>query len=144
MGLMLAAVVAGVLLLGLPKLPLAVSLLSYFVLFLVMELTILHRRTSAAARAAAAMSALLLALLLQARPPTGRGRAEPRAAAPRAAATRRPRRGGTRPEPRREAEAGHEDPSTVIMHHVTDVPLRSGRSSCPRSTSSSSCSRPRS
>jgi len=40
--------VAGVLLLGLPKLPLAVSLLSYFVLFLVMELSILHRRTSAA------------------------------------------------------------------------------------------------
>ena len=48
MGLMLVAVVAGVLLLGLPKLPLAVSLLSYFVLFLIMELTILHRRTSAA------------------------------------------------------------------------------------------------
>ena len=48
MGLMLAAVVAGVLLLGLPKLPLAVSLLFYFVLFLVMELSILHRRTSAA------------------------------------------------------------------------------------------------
>ena len=48
MGLMLAAVVAGVLLLGLPKLPLAVSLLSYFVLFLIMELSILHRRTSAA------------------------------------------------------------------------------------------------
>lgn len=46
MGLMLAAVVAGVLLLGLPKLPLAVSLLSNFVLFLVMELTILHRRTT--------------------------------------------------------------------------------------------------
>lgn len=48
MGLMLVAVVAGVLLLGLPKLPLVVSLLSYFVLFLVMELSILHRRTSAA------------------------------------------------------------------------------------------------
>ena len=48
MGLMLAAVVAGILLLGLPKLPLVVSLLSYFVLFLVMELSILHRRTSAA------------------------------------------------------------------------------------------------
>jgi hypothetical protein len=46
MGLMLAAVVAGVLALGLPKLPLAVSLLSYFVLFLIMELSILHRRTS--------------------------------------------------------------------------------------------------
>lgn len=48
MGLMLVAVVAGVLLLGLPKLPLTVSLLSYFVLFLVMELSILHRHTSAA------------------------------------------------------------------------------------------------
>jgi hypothetical protein len=48
MGLMLAAVVAGVLLLGLPKLPLAASLLSYFVLFLVMELSVLHRRTSGA------------------------------------------------------------------------------------------------
>jgi len=48
MGLMLAGVVAGILLLGLPRLPLAVSLLSYFVLFLVMELSILHRRTSAA------------------------------------------------------------------------------------------------
>jgi hypothetical protein len=46
MALMLAAVVAGILALGLPKLPLAVSLLSYFVLFLVMELSILHRRTS--------------------------------------------------------------------------------------------------
>ncbi len=46
MALVLAAVVAGVLLLGLPRLPLAFSLLSYFVLFLVMELTILHRRTT--------------------------------------------------------------------------------------------------
>jgi hypothetical protein len=48
MALMLAAVVAGVLRLGLPKLPLAASLLSYFVLFLAMELTILHRHTSGA------------------------------------------------------------------------------------------------
>jgi len=48
MALMLGAVVAGVLLLGLPKLPLAVSLLSYFVLFLVLELSILHRRTTPA------------------------------------------------------------------------------------------------
>jgi putative effector of murein hydrolase LrgA (UPF0299 family) len=48
MALMLGAVVAGVLLLGLPKLPLAASLLSYFVLFLVMELAILHRRTTPA------------------------------------------------------------------------------------------------
>jgi hypothetical protein len=51
MALMLAAVAAGVLLLGLPKLPLAFSLLSYFVLFLVMEIATLHRRTSAPAGA---------------------------------------------------------------------------------------------
>ncbi len=49
MALMLAAVVAGVLWLGLPKLPLAASLLSYFVLFLTMELSILHRQTGAVA-----------------------------------------------------------------------------------------------
>ena len=48
MAVMLAAVVSGVLLLGLPKLPLAASLLSYFVLFLSLELSILHRRTSTA------------------------------------------------------------------------------------------------
>jgi hypothetical protein len=48
MALMLAAVVAAILWLGLPKVPLAVSLLSYFVLFLALELTILHRRTSKA------------------------------------------------------------------------------------------------
>jgi hypothetical protein len=47
MALMLAAVAAAILWLGLPKVPLAVSLLSYFVLFLAMELTILHQRTSA-------------------------------------------------------------------------------------------------
>ena len=46
MVLLLAAVVAGIITLGLPRLPLAFSLLSYFVLFLVMELTILHRRTT--------------------------------------------------------------------------------------------------
>lgn len=51
MGLMLAAVVAAVLLLGLPKVPLALSLLSYFVVFLVFELTLLHRRTSTRAEA---------------------------------------------------------------------------------------------
>lgn len=45
MALMLAAVVAAVLWLGLPKLPLAVSLLSYFTLFLMIELTVLHRAT---------------------------------------------------------------------------------------------------
>jgi hypothetical protein len=47
MAILLIAVVAGVLLLGLPKIPLALSLLSCFVLFLVMEITILHRRTPA-------------------------------------------------------------------------------------------------
>jgi len=49
---MLLAVVAAVLGLGLPALPLAVSLLAYFVAFLAFELTVLHRRTShrAAAR----------------------------------------------------------------------------------------------
>jgi putative flippase GtrA len=43
--LMLAAVVAGVLLLGLPKVPLALALISFFVVFLFMELSILHKRT---------------------------------------------------------------------------------------------------
>jgi len=46
MGLMLAAVVAGILWLGLPKVQLAVSLLAYFVVFLVVELAILHRQTT--------------------------------------------------------------------------------------------------
>jgi hypothetical protein len=49
MALMLAAVVAGVLWLGLPKVPLALALLSYFVLFLIMELSILQRRPGAVA-----------------------------------------------------------------------------------------------
>lgn len=51
MALMLAAVVTGVLVFDLPKVPLAVSLLAFFVLFLVLELTILHRRTGVAAGA---------------------------------------------------------------------------------------------
>ncbi len=46
MVMMLLAVVAAVLGLGLPALPLAVSLLAYFVAFLVFELTVLHRLTS--------------------------------------------------------------------------------------------------
>jgi hypothetical protein len=45
MAVMLAAVIAGVLLLGLPRLPLVVSLLAYYTLFLVMELTVQHRHT---------------------------------------------------------------------------------------------------
>jgi hypothetical protein len=50
MAVMLAAVVALVLGLGLPKVPLAVSLLSYFVFFLAIELTVLHKRTAEASR----------------------------------------------------------------------------------------------
>ena len=46
MVMMLLAVVAAVLGLGLPALPLAVALLAYFVSFLAFELTVLHRRTS--------------------------------------------------------------------------------------------------
>ena len=45
MALLLLAVVIGVIVLGLPKVPLAIALLAYFVVFLVMELTILHRTT---------------------------------------------------------------------------------------------------
>jgi hypothetical protein len=46
MALLLAAVVAGVLLLGLPRVPLALSLLAYFVVFLVLELAILQKKTT--------------------------------------------------------------------------------------------------
>ena len=51
MALMLATVAVGVLVFDLPKVPLAISLLAFFVLFLVLELTILHRRTSGLAGA---------------------------------------------------------------------------------------------
>jgi hypothetical protein len=44
MGLMLAAVVAAVMGLGLPKVPLAISLLAYFVLFLVFEISVLQKQ----------------------------------------------------------------------------------------------------
>jgi hypothetical protein len=50
MGVMLAAVVALVLLLGLPEVPLAVSLLTYFVIFLVIELRVLHHTRPEPAR----------------------------------------------------------------------------------------------
>jgi hypothetical protein len=43
LALMLAAVVLGVLALGLPRLPLVISLLAYFALFMVVELTLQHR-----------------------------------------------------------------------------------------------------
>lgn len=46
MGLMLGAVLVAVLALGFPSVPLAVSLLGHFALFLTLELTFLHRRTS--------------------------------------------------------------------------------------------------
>ena len=46
MGVMLAAVVLAVLQFGLPKVPLAVSLLAYFVVFLVLELTVVNRVTT--------------------------------------------------------------------------------------------------
>lgn len=48
MALMLAAVVGAVTYFGLPKVPLAVSLLSYFVLFLIFELRVLQKRTTPA------------------------------------------------------------------------------------------------
>jgi len=54
MALMLAAVVVAVLPLGLPSLPLVASLLSYFVVFLAMEIAILHRHTGAGAAVAGA------------------------------------------------------------------------------------------
>ncbi len=46
MALMLAAVLGAVLVLDVPRLPLAASLLAYFVVLLALELTIVHRRTS--------------------------------------------------------------------------------------------------
>lgn len=49
MALMLAAVAVGVFGLQLPRLPLVVSLVAYFILFLVMELTIQHRHAGRAA-----------------------------------------------------------------------------------------------
>jgi hypothetical protein len=51
MGVMLAAVVGAVLVLGVPKVPLAVSLLSYFVFFLVFEIAVLQRQRPGAVEA---------------------------------------------------------------------------------------------
>jgi hypothetical protein len=48
---LLSSVAAGILLLDLPRSPLVVSLLSFFAAFLVFELAVVHRRTSAAAEA---------------------------------------------------------------------------------------------
>jgi len=51
MTVLLGALLVGVLLVGLPKLPLTFSLLAYFVAFLVLELAVLSRRaTGASAR----------------------------------------------------------------------------------------------
>jgi hypothetical protein len=50
MGILLGAVVAAVVVFGLPKVPLALSLLAYFVVFLVMELAILQKKTAGAVR----------------------------------------------------------------------------------------------
>jgi hypothetical protein len=46
LAVMLAAVLAGVLVLDLPRVPLAVSLLGYFVVLLAFELAVVHKRTS--------------------------------------------------------------------------------------------------
>jgi hypothetical protein len=50
MAALLLAVTAAILFWGLPKVPLAVSLLSYFVLFLILELAQIQRETSERAR----------------------------------------------------------------------------------------------
>jgi branched-subunit amino acid ABC-type transport system permease component len=49
LALMLGAVVVGVLVLDLPRVPLVVSLLGYFALFLILELMLQHRRHGRAA-----------------------------------------------------------------------------------------------
>ncbi len=49
---LLVGVVVGILALGLPRIPLIVSLLSYFLLFFVLQTTILHRRAPTAPREA--------------------------------------------------------------------------------------------
>jgi hypothetical protein len=46
LAVMLGAVLVGVLVLDLPRVPLAVSLLGYFVVLLAFELTVVHKRTS--------------------------------------------------------------------------------------------------
>jgi len=45
MGLLLGAVVLGILVLGMPRFPLAIAVLGYFSVFLAIELTLLHRQT---------------------------------------------------------------------------------------------------
>ncbi len=74
------------------------------------------------------MSPLLLALLLQTAPaheavPSPAPVAHSAAEAP---ATHAPADTPAAGAPEHGADAGHGDPSTVIMHHVTDVPLKIG------------------
>jgi hypothetical protein len=52
MVLLLGAVAGAIVLLGLPKLPLVIALLSYYVAFLALELAVVHRRTGAQNEAA--------------------------------------------------------------------------------------------
>jgi hypothetical protein len=52
MAALLVGVVVGILALGLPRMPLIVSLLSYFLVFFVIQTTMLHRRAPTAPREA--------------------------------------------------------------------------------------------
>jgi len=52
MALLLATVAFAILGLGLPRLPLVIALLSYYVAFLALELAVVHRRTGAHGEAA--------------------------------------------------------------------------------------------
>jgi len=76
------------------------------------------------------MSALLLALLLQAAPAHAPeavpGPAAGTTQAAEAPAPHAPADAPAAGAPGHGAEPGHGDPSTVIMHHVTDVPLKIG------------------
>jgi F-type H+-transporting ATPase subunit a len=78
------------------------------------------------------MSALLLALLLQAAPGHGAQAASPPPApAPAEAGQAVPAEGHAAAAPEHGADAGHEGPSAVIMHHVTDVPVAIGPKGAP-------------
>ena len=83
------------------------------------------------------MSALLLALLLQAAPGQGaEAVASPAPATTQAAeGTHTPTAdhgaAGAGSAAEHAPEAGHEDPSAVIMHHVLDVPLKIGPAAAP-------------
>jgi F-type H+-transporting ATPase subunit a len=81
------------------------------------------------------MSALLLALFLQAALPHGAEVVATPAPSSSHATTGTPAEsqpeGHTPEKDVHEAEAGHEDPSTVIMHHATDVPLAIGPEGAP-------------